>query len=125
MIMIIGGSYQGKLQFAIQKFSVPEEKIYQGIFPAEENQEPVIINGLNTLVRKLMEQETDPEEEILKQMKGFPNAIVITDEIGSGIVPMDRLEIRFREQVGRIQVRLAENASEVYRIVCGLPQKLK
>ena len=47
------------------------------------------------------------------------------DEVGNGIVPIDFLEREYRERTGRILVKLANQADEVVRVICGIGQKIK
>ena len=49
----------------------------------------------------------------------------VCEEIGLGIVPADREERLWRDVTGRLCCLLAEEAEEVYRLWCGLPQRLK
>jgi adenosylcobinamide kinase/adenosylcobinamide-phosphate guanylyltransferase len=51
--------------------------------------------------------------------------IMVTNEVGSGIVPENRLARVFRDIAGRMNQMIASRASEVYWVVCGLPQKIK
>lgn len=51
--------------------------------------------------------------------------VVICTEVGCGIVPIDASERAFRERAGRLAVALADRASCVVRIVCGIPQPIK
>ena len=51
--------------------------------------------------------------------------IVIADEIGCGLVPLDASEREKRERAGRLACMLAERADTVIRVVCGCPQILK
>ena len=51
--------------------------------------------------------------------------IVIADEIGCGLVPLDASEREKRERAGRLACMLAERADTVIRVVCGCPQVLK
>ena len=51
--------------------------------------------------------------------------IIITDQVGCGIVPLDRREREWREMHGRIMCRLASNAKHVERIICGMGQVIK
>ena len=60
-----------------------------------------------------------------KLLEIYPGLIFICDEIGNGIVPMDALERDYRERTGRLQIRIAEKAERVERIVCGISQRLK
>lgn len=51
--------------------------------------------------------------------------VIIADELGCGIVPMDAADRQWRETTGRLLCFVAEQADEVYRLVCGIPQRLK
>ena len=54
-----------------------------------------------------------------------PQRILVTDEIGYGIVPVDPFEREYREETGRICCLLAEKSEEVWRVCCGLGTRLK
>lgn len=54
-----------------------------------------------------------------------PDRILVTDEIGYGIVPIDPFEREYREETGRICCLLAEKSEEVWRVCCGLGTRLK
>lgn len=51
--------------------------------------------------------------------------VMVTNELGSGIVPEYPLSRVFRDIAGRVNQYLAARADEVYLVVCGLPLKLK
>lgn len=51
--------------------------------------------------------------------------IVISTEIGGGVVPMDKAEREHRECAGRLACALAEKADVVIRVCCGIPQIIK
>lgn len=50
---------------------------------------------------------------------------LVTNEVGSGIVPAYPLGRRFRDEAGRLNRRLAAACSEAYLVVAGLPLDLK
>lgn len=50
---------------------------------------------------------------------------MVTNEIGSGIVPENRLARIFRDIAGRMNQYLANKADEVYLVVSGIPVKIK
>ena len=54
-----------------------------------------------------------------------PGVILVCDEIGNGIVPIDAFERTYREQTGKILIRLAQEADEVVRVLCGIGQRIK
>ena len=51
--------------------------------------------------------------------------IILSTEVGSGLVPVDEGERAAREAAGRLSILLAEQADEVYRVVAGIAKKLK
>jgi adenosylcobinamide kinase/adenosylcobinamide-phosphate guanylyltransferase len=51
--------------------------------------------------------------------------IVVTNEVGLGIVPADRLSRTFRDWLGLFNQRLAAEADAVYLLVSGLPVDVK
>ncbi|HQU68792.1 MAG TPA: bifunctional adenosylcobinamide kinase/adenosylcobinamide-phosphate guanylyltransferase [Albidovulum sp.] len=51
--------------------------------------------------------------------------VLVTNELGSGIVPDNRLSREFRDAAGTINQDVAAMADEVWLAVCGLPMKVK
>ncbi len=64
--------------------------------------------------------------ELVRALKEFDGtAIVVSNEVGMGIVPENALARRFRDVAGTVNRMLADAASEVYLVVSGLPVKIK
>jgi len=61
---------------------------------------------------KVLEQRSDP-------------VVLVTNEVGSGIVPENALARRFRDEAGRINQIISEVADEVYLSVSGIPLQIK
>ena len=53
------------------------------------------------------------------------DCVIVTNELGLGIVPADQLSRRFRQAQGELNQRLAKNADTVVNIIAGMPQVLK
>ncbi len=51
--------------------------------------------------------------------------IFVSNEVGLGIVPDNRMARAFRDHAGRLHQRLAAAADEVFFIAAGLPLKMK
>ena len=51
--------------------------------------------------------------------------IIVCDELGCGVVPMDAFERAWRERTGRIGCELAKQAEAVYRVTCGIGTRIK
>lgn len=132
MKLVIGGYAQGKLNYVMQKNSIEERWIWHGLLPDKEQQkdfivqkQTIVIDQFHRWVRERMLQGGNPEEEILDFLKENLECIIISDEIGNGIVPADAFERECRERTGRILVTLADRADEVVRVICGIGQKIK
>ncbi len=129
MKLIIGGYAQGKLNYAVTKYNVAEDHVFESVLPSSEEAEKlegsVIVSSLHKWIKKRIKEGGRPEEEISAFVKKNANVIIICDEIGNGIVPMDPFERVYRERTGRILVKLAKDAEEVERVVCGIAQKIK
>ena len=124
MELIIGGAYQGKLTYAVNKYGFPKEELFDlsSGFPEGEY---ACFYHLEALTR-LASGEGLPGEEIAKRLlPHIKNSVVISREIGCGIVPMDPGERLYREAHGTVLRLLAENAGAVTRIFCGIEEKLK
>jgi len=51
--------------------------------------------------------------------------VIVSDEIGLGMVPLDAEARRFRDELGWLHQRVAERADEVWLMVAGLPLRVK
>ena len=54
-----------------------------------------------------------------------PSVIIIADEIGCGVVPVEKSDRDLRELCGRLNCMLAERADKVVRVVCGRGRVIK
>lgn len=104
-MLVIGGCGQGQREYA------------QTLFGPQE-----ILMDLHQRIREALEDET-ALLALLATAEAMP--CVVCDEVGCGVVPMDRLDRHYREQVGRACCALAEKAEQVVRMYCGMPTVLK
>ena len=126
MKLVIGGYANGKLDYVLGRPEAQAYRVYDGCLPEEaEWLEQVIIDHLNLWIKKQLEEQQNPEQRLDEFLKQCPDCILISDEIGNGIVPMDAFEREYREKTGRILIELAKQADEVVRVVCVIGQKLK
>ncbi|SKC75779.1 bifunctional adenosylcobinamide kinase/adenosylcobinamide-phosphate guanylyltransferase [Maledivibacter halophilus] len=80
-----------------------------------------------------MERASEIEEYIkeqvsllIKKIRAVEiNCVLVTNEVGLGIVPENRLSRIFRDIAGRINQFIAGNSDEVYFTVSGIPMKIK
>ena len=71
---------------------------------------------------KMVEKQV---EELLNISGEFENMIIVSNELGMGIVPSYPLGRYFREIAGKMNQLVAEKADEVYFVVSGIPMKIK
>lgn len=114
MVLIVGGMAQGKLEFAQRALGVTAWS--EGVLGAED-----CVHGLHLAIHTLDE----PETAVASWLKAHPDGVLICDEVGCGITPLDRADREWREKVGRICCAIAEKADAVYRVSCGLEARLK
>lgn len=104
MKLYIGGKYQGQDRLA-----------------ENENPDSEIIYDFHELLRDV--------EDALVFARQFctehPNSIVVSDEVGCGVIPVERSERLWREKVGRALCVIAQSSESVTRVVCGIGVKIK
>ena len=124
--LVIGGYAQGKLAYVKQQFDLFEYEQYDRVLPVSgTGGKNILIDHLHLWVKKQLEEQNDPETALRTFLEKQTNWILISDEVGNGIVPMDTLEREYRERTGRMLITVAQQADEVIRVVCGIGQKLK
>jgi len=89
----------------------------------------VLIDCLTLWVTNLMmdERAVDSEIGILvdQLQKSSGRMILVSNEVGLGIVPENRMAREFRDHAGRLHQKIAAIADEVFFIAAGLPLKMK
>ena len=106
----------------MRKYEVPDNQV-SNTFEASENAR--IFHNFQQAVQKLLSSGEDPMKKLEYLLLVNPDLIVICDEVGCGVVPVDREERAWRETVGRLCCWMAERAESVERVFCGLGMRLK
>ena len=66
------------------------------------------------------------QAELIEAISACPaELVVVSNEVGLGIVPENALARRFREAQGRLNIALAASADTVVQVTAGLPLVLK
>ncbi len=127
MVLIVGGRSQGKLAFARSLF--PEYKELDFGDGRVESPDELLnfpcLCHFETLVQKLLKAGQEPAAWLEDYLGQHPDAVIISDEIGSGIIPMDPFEEEWREAAGRALCDLAGRSAAFYRVICGCGQRIK
>jgi adenosylcobinamide kinase / adenosylcobinamide-phosphate guanylyltransferase len=90
---------------------------------------PILVDCLTLWLSNLMlaERDIEPEvEHLLETLRAVKVPIVlVSNEVGLGIVPDNALARKFRDHQGRLNQRVAALASTVVFMAAGLPMVLK
>ena len=78
---------------------------------------------LDNLPDEMIADEVDLFLKVLKKAKC--RVIIVTNEVGLGILPADRLSRRYQNMLGVANKRIAEVAHFVYMMISGIPVKMK
>ena len=124
MILVFGGAYQGKLDYALDIFSLTPDCVYRCSRDGELDLNKDVIYGLEEFVY-WCNAEGFEAREVLQDRGNLSGKIFIACDVSQGLVPMDAADRSFREMMGRTLLYLAKEADEVHRVFCGLGQRLK
>lgn len=113
MVLIIGGEGSGKRSFA-RSLGYDLSQIADGVLDAR----PAICH-----VEQLVFADPDAALDLLPRL--LEKELVLCDEVGSGVIPVTRTERLGREATGRLCILLAQQASAVVRMVCGIPTVIR
>ncbi|MEW9077924.1 bifunctional adenosylcobinamide kinase/adenosylcobinamide-phosphate guanylyltransferase [Terrisporobacter glycolicus] len=119
--------------------------IYSIVEELDKNHDTVIMDCVTLMVNNLMfthgievdeasseelnELENYIREQINKLLEAVKKAnlyfVIVTNEIGMGIVPENKLSRIYGDFVGRVNQLIANYSDEVYFVVSGIPMKVK
>lgn len=119
--------------------------IYSIVEDLDKNHDTVILDCLTLMINNLMftygidvdkattEEVNEIEEYIKDQVEKLLKAVkdtdlyflIVTNELGMGIVPENKLSRIYRDFVGRANQLIAKYSDEVYFVVSGIPMKVK
>lgn len=125
MILITGGAYQGKTEFAVKNFGISESEIADGADNIETLLSAKCISHFDNFVFEAVQNGSDPLAGTARILAENPDVIILMTETGSGIIPIEKAERIKREAAGKAGCLLAEKADTVIRLTCGIPQILK
>lgn len=121
MEVYFGGAYQGKLDYVCGKknMSVVADGADCNI---EDLENAEILNHMHLLIKRYVKEGKSTDTLIDSLYDINPEIIIICDEVGSGIVPLEKEDRIYREAVGRALCSAVKKAVHVERITCGIGQ---
>ena len=113
MVLVIGGAGSGKLDY-VKSLGYSADEIADGLIDDRR-----VVYHLQNIVF----DDPDHAPELFDRL--LAKDVVVCDEVGSGIIPLELRDRQAREATGRLCIRLAAHADRVVRLVCGIPVVIK
>ena len=130
MILIFGGAYQGKTEYAVKNFNIDRtQDCSRGERPDFSADCICGIEGfVSDCVKKGVEAKSyfqEHREEWNSPRGEAEEKIFVITDTSQGVVPVDPDVRSAREMNGRLMIYLAEEAREVHRVFCGIGKRIK
>lgn len=128
MKLVIGGAEQGKREVACRLFGCELSDFADGRscdLTAIESCRAISCFHMYLLRRLRAEGQLDADTFAEELCRVNPELLIVSDEIGYGIVPIEKEQRVWRELTGRVCCRLADFSDTVVRVVAGIPTVLK
>lgn len=121
MILAVGGTAQGKLEYILEKYSLSADDVSDFSLENRWDFSKKIFCNFDKYVRSCAEKNENP----LDILDRISDKIIITHETGCGLVPVEASERYIRELNGRVNCILAEKSERVIRICCKIGTFIK
>ena len=114
-----------------KRFATLEEPIEltTALKAAAKSHDVILVDCLTLWITNLMMEDRDIGAEFASLVAYLPTArarlVIVSNEVGLGIVPENRMAREFRDHAGRLHQMIAAEAVDVYFIAAGLPLKMK
>ena len=112
---------------------------------SDERKDNMLVDCLTNMISNIIFEEQDinwdkPSEkdfekcnisvekqvnELINVINRFENTVIVSNELGMGVVPGYPLGRYFRDIAGKMNQKIAEIADEAYFVVSGIPMKIK
>lgn len=114
------------------RFTTIEEplELPQALFAAAQTHDVILVDCLTLWITNLLSMERDVADEVdtlVEVLEGITNTqvILVSNEVGLGIVPDNALARTFRDLAGAAHQELAGICEHVYFVVAGIPVVVK
>ena len=131
MILIFGGAYQGKLEYAKERFDIVRVQDCRTVQPEAQGAPAYpdfsadAICGIEAFVSRCVEEGVEAADWFKERRDQWQDKVLIMRDQSQGIVPMDEKERAAREMCGRLMIYLASEAKQVIRVFCGIGKTIK
>lgn len=124
MKLIIGGAFQGKLEYAKKTYGITDGNIFECTDDGKIDLGCGLVNHIEKWTLWCVRNGIEPLDYFTDNLSNN-DIIFISDDISCGVVPVTKDERMWREANGRLLMKLSEKSDEVERVFCGIAQRLK
>lgn len=125
MILIFGGAFQGKYDFAKEKFAFAEDDVFECADNKALCLDRRVIYRLEKYIAGAVTRAETPMDVIRDSLGKLSDKIIICDDVCCGVVPITHQERLYRESVGKTLQLLSRASDEVYRVFCGIGERIQ
>lgn len=100
---------------------------------------PVLVDCLSTWLAGIMDEcglwtgAAGADKQVAERIDGLLDAwrstrrvvVVVSNEVGLGVVPATASGVRYRDELGRLNARIAAGAERVWLCTAGIPRRLR
>ena len=110
MIFVFGGAYQGKLDFAREKFNIEDSQVitlkddetdFIKTF-GSEIKNAVIVDKIEDFCYACAKEGVEARDYLEAHSEELKDKILISRDVSQGLVPMDPTDRVYREMMGRM-----------------------
>lgn len=116
------------------------KNLEQEIKSKDQNYDGIILDCITIMISNLMLEEFNDntdyralENRVIEEMKASirflkalkAKVVLVTNEVGAGIVPENKLAREFRDIAGRVNQYIAKEADEVFVTISGISLQIK
>lgn len=123
MILVFGGAYQGKTDYAKSKFDIKKVSDCSG--GCEPDFSTECITGIEGFVFECAKNGIEAKDFFEKRQELWSDKILVITDTSQGVVPIDKTARAAREMNGRLMLYLADMAEQVHRVFCGIGKRIK
>ena len=128
MHIVFGGIFNGKRKYVKEHF-LPTLVVDNNLARATAQQQTLSIENFWHLIDPyIAEDEVTASEKVMTEIRRLAlhnKVICVCDDVSRGVVPMDAVERKKRDILGRLYQQLFSEATTITRIWYGLPEKMK
>jgi adenosylcobinamide kinase/adenosylcobinamide-phosphate guanylyltransferase len=111
----------------------------EGVLGTADRAVPVLVDCLSTWLAGVMDEcglwagKASADKELATRVDGLMHAwrstsrvvVAVSNEVGSGVVPATASGIRFRDELGRLNARVAGDCEQAWLCTAGIARRLR